>query len=1281
MVWIDGIQAARVFKKDTTGTEQPVQPDDRALGRRYAMEYESAQICDATSASNYWTVHIYGPGTKEYYYPEDSGDSYPDGALAAVEDRFANFVCLSYDKSDRLAEIEAPSGATLTYDYDTTNEVHIEYRHPGTSGASTEDSKASFYLSSGKLSYWRAPHHQSGGSPPKTNEYTYGTAAYDSNWIITKKAESQRTIKYEYDGTTTSETYGYLTKTVEDPSGTPLEHRYHYGFDDEDTASPPVWKTNKTINERSPTDSTSLATDDGVTHYVLGSGYRWKKIYHGEDNDDTLVVYTDHTFEENVASGNYIFGLGQIRRTDGDGDLIHSDDTRPHRWMYRFAGASTASIRAGRILEYVDPANRIVRHRYDEGDSCGGGRKLALVSQVVHTRDDSGGQSHNQTYSYVCKGPSSRIKKLTERTIFSSTSLKYKYQFDDNGLLTRLESPAGIDAVTEYEYFSSTSTSKANGEFPFKLKVRTDAEARKSGASGGNKTQTRYDEFGRVDALWSESPGGTQQRRTDYDYDVAGNLTKVTEDGTGGVSDLVTNYYYDTAGRLTRTEEDLNGDAGTVYDYSPQYRMTRERRCDDSSQTNCVGYLAYEYDDDGRITKQSDANGTDLYYDYDKRDRLVELSTSSTFADCTSSPCLEETYDYTVDGRMTRQAWTEKITSAGLDESNEIRYWYDYDDTSGTYSQPTGRLMGVSTQIDDSTNGWRHVEYVYTNENQGSYVDDLLLTKEVYKSNSGAFFSLGPSDSEGFVLSHEYDKNHGLTKIKAGFPDTGSSTDQTVKFSYFDDGALKEICTSEDNSTGVCTGDELVTTYSYWDNGWVKRINHDRSGLTGDITEVPKFTFGTGIEDAYDYDGNVVAFEECPSTGTCTGTDYDFSYDDFNRLTIGDISNGDEDYDYYYDEVGNRTKRVEDTTSTTYTFNYLNQLTSATTGKTTINYCYDDNGNLEYVGTSSCASSPNAIYEWDHRNRLVQRNYSKTIGSFAYDPQGRRLREYRAGDGYQYLWDGVNPIASYHDDGSVREYYVYGPGADELISKWADDGEDRFDYLRGYTNEVVRVVDHSNNIVKRVMRYGPFGEERDSSTAYFDRFTYTGRETDEKAEGGSHELMYYRARWYDPEIGRFMSRDSLSGTTGWPALFNSYSYTANSPVKFNDPSGKAPNIARPYLPSIPGGRGGEGPGSYTTGCLIASFACEAAPPDNCDTLGCDSGAGGIMDCVSCVKECDLCTTHLEWVGAYREGYFPFLSKGYGAKPARLGAYLGIGHYEVVVVCPGGTFNFPNVWYF
>lgn len=77
-------------------------------------------------------------------------------------------------------------------------------------------------------------------------------------------------------------------------------------------------------------------------------------------------------------------------------------------------------------------------------------------------------------------------------------------------------------------------------------------------------------------------------------------------------------------------------------------------------------------------------------------------------------------------------------------------------------------------------------------------------------------------------------------------------------------------------------------------------------------------------------------------------------------------------------------------------------------------------------------------------------------------------------------------------------------------------------------------------------QYDSFGN---STGSVLTRYGYTGRELDPDTG-----LMYYRARWYNPELGRFISEDPIrfAGGVNW------YGYVGNNPVLYRDPSGLCP---------------------------------------------------------------------------------------------------------------------------
>ncbi len=94
---------------------------------------------------------------------------------------------------------------------------------------------------------------------------------------------------------------------------------------------------------------------------------------------------------------------------------------------------------------------------------------------------------------------------------------------------------------------------------------------------------------------------------------------------------------------------------------------------------------------------------------------------------------------------------------------------------------------------------------------------------------------------------------------------------------------------------------------------------------------------------------------------------------------------------------------------------------------------------------------------------------------------------------------------------------------------------------------------NANGEVTKTYKYNAFGVEKDISESDTNAFRYCGEYYD--TESGT---IYLRARYYDPSIGRFISRDSFAGKQGDPLSLNRYTYCHNSPVVFVDCNGNFP---------------------------------------------------------------------------------------------------------------------------
>ena len=105
--------------------------------------------------------------------------------------------------------------------------------------------------------------------------------------------------------------------------------------------------------------------------------------------------------------------------------------------------------------------------------------------------------------------------------------------------------------------------------------------------------------------------------------------------------------------------------------------------------------------------------------------------------------------------------------------------------------------------------------------------------------------------------------------------------------------------------------------------------------------------------------------------------------------------------------------------------------------------------------------------------------------------------------------------------------------------------------LTDHLGSTAVVADSAGNIVAE-NDYFPFGESRveESSPQGLDDHKYTGQEKDEEIG-----LYYYNARYYHPDLGRFVSADPVDGDLTAPQSLNKHSYTVNNPIKYVDPSG------------------------------------------------------------------------------------------------------------------------------
>ncbi|MEN6578918.1 MAG: RHS repeat-associated core domain-containing protein [Phycisphaerales bacterium] len=178
---------------------------------------------------------------------------------------------------------------------------------------------------------------------------------------------------------------------------------------------------------------------------------------------------------------------------------------------------------------------------------------------------------------------------------------------------------------------------------------------------------------------------------------------------------------------------------------------------------------------------------------------------------------------------------------------------------------------------------------------------------------------------------------------------------------------------------------------------------------------------------------------------------------------------------------------------------------------------------------------------------------------YVYDCSGRRIEKKVDGTTeLKFLYDGDHIIAEYDANDTLLRKYVHGPCIDEPICMIESSGTYAGTQYYHYDalGSVVALTDPNGDVVQ-LYEYSVYGQVAASDANHPNRFMFTGREFD-KDTG----LYYYRARYYHPEIGRFLQTDPVDYGAG----MNLYWYCTNNPLNMRDSFGSSPSDSNTPTP-------------------------------------------------------------------------------------------------------------------
>ena len=210
-------------------------------------------------------------------------------------------------------------------------------------------------------------------------------------------------------------------------------------------------------------------------------------------------------------------------------------------------------------------------------------------------------------------------------------------------------------------------------------------------------------------------------------------------------------------------------------------------------------------------------------------------------------------------------------------------------------------------------------------------------------------------------------------------------------------------------------------------------------------------------------------------------------------------------------------------------------------------YTYDANGNQ----IKKTAEGKTETNTYDGLNQLIGFTDGETTASYKYNAGGLRYEKTVDGETINHVWDGNQQIVADVIDNQFYEADCYIRGTN-LVAKynyWNGDKSEYTYYTQNAHGDVVNLTDKDGKVTKSY-RYDAFGVEKNIDENDTNAFRYCGEYYDKETA-----TVYLRARNYNPSIGRFTQRDSFAGKLDDPLSLNLYTYCANNPVYYSDPSG------------------------------------------------------------------------------------------------------------------------------
>lgn len=1129
---------------------------------------------------------IYGAGGRLVSIGDPAGRgtltlAYTNGLLTSVTDWAspARTVTYQYDANGRLWKVTDREGQTTTYTYEGTSQRI----------ATITDARGNVVLTNTYDVPGRVATQKDARGLVTGDMTTYGYVVNPDATRVTTITAPPTSFEPSFNPSQTDsyDANGWLvTRVIRPTSAETLTQSFTY---------------DATGNRTSFTDARGNRTDlcydvDYAGSPIVGSaGDLTRRIdaapATGANRPVALFQYdTKHNVIQTVAPK----GMPSSATVTCTTDLSAINGAYAVDFTYDAAGAALLAVTA----RFTDPDSglqtTVTKYEYIDAANPG------LVTRVIPPRGNtapSPDYTYATTFTYYTTGSTSGLLKDVSDPLGNKAS----YDYDAVGRLISTVDPLGnasggvpSEHTTQFSYDKEdrlrfrTLPAPVAGGAGLVDETRYDAAGNPIVriAANGQVAMFGYDERNSLATVtqsaqpWTDpaSPPGTVIV-TQYAYDAGGNVTRMTRATGDSQNERVTDYAYEgrgllrgetqyptwpsTAGALLTTYAfDPNGNRLTLVDplaktttfaYDALDRLTSVDYSDPATPD-----VAFAYDAQGNRTSMTDGTGTTTY-SHDELDQLLSVASPGpkTVA-----------YRYDLDGNRTKLIYPDATAvTYTFDKGGQLSSLSDWASRSVAYAYWPDGLVKTATNPNASVTSYRYDNarrlleishagplaqildrVIYTLDSVGNVTglvngtfdpqfgrpDGLSGSSGTWSGTFADINEVVPNDAT-FLASPSGPSSTTFYEVSlSDIEPPGVRTGITVRYHYAksgDNGGQPINLTVELRQGSTVVASQAHTNIpgvsgSGWQQGSFTLTEAQANAITNFNDLRLRFRPSAGGSGQKRKGQISWAEVQFPGPGDPASL-ISYSYDRLSRLA--GVTGASGSRSYTYDPVGNRLTKEEGGT-TTYSYDRADRITTAGSSSVTV----DAAGNLTARGADTFA--------YDAGNRLTSANVGGVSEAYAYDGDGLRFSRQVGGDpAIRYVSDVDSGLPVILDDGSRK--YVWGLGLAYAVAGSALEvyHADRLGSVRELTDATGAVI--------ATYRTDEWGIPTQATGTSSQPFRFTGEPLDGTG------LVYLRARYYDPSVAVFVSRDTWPGSTASPQSLNRYAYATGNPTTFSDPSG------------------------------------------------------------------------------------------------------------------------------